>query len=85
MFGFIKKIFLGLSIDLVNASNHAKCVFLTNQKCTTQPTLINLHPNEYSEGLSYYPFAISLDRLSEVVILLVTCLIKYVFQTRQKI
>ena len=62
MFGFIKKIFPGLSIGLVNASNHAKCVFLTNQKCTTQPALINLHPSEYSEGLSYYPFAISLDR-----------------------
>ena len=28
----------------------------------TQPIPINLHPNEYSEGLHYYPFAISLDR-----------------------
>ena len=26
------------------------------------PTLINLHSNEYSEGLCYYPFAVNLDR-----------------------
>ena len=25
-------------------------------------TLINLHPNEYSQVLHYYPFAIKLDR-----------------------
>ena len=28
----------------------------------TQATLINLHPNEYIEGLRYYPFVINLDR-----------------------
>ena len=28
----------------------------------TQPTLINLHPNEYTQRLSYYPFAVNLDR-----------------------
>ena len=28
-----------------------------------QPTVINLHPNEYSQGLCYYPFAVNLDRL----------------------
>ena len=28
----------------------------------TQPTLINLHPNEYSQELHYYPFVINLDR-----------------------
>ena len=27
-----------------------------------QPTLINLHPNDYSQGLRYYPFAVNLDR-----------------------
>ena len=31
---------------LVNASNHTKCLSLSNQKCEIQPTLINLHPNE---------------------------------------
>ena len=28
----------------------------------TQPTLISLHKNEYTEGWRYYPFAIKLDR-----------------------
>ena len=28
----------------------------------TQPTLINLHPNEYSQKFHYYPFAVNLDR-----------------------
>ena len=28
----------------------------------TQPTLINLHPNEYSQDLCYYQFAVNLDR-----------------------
>ena len=41
MIGLIKKIFLGLVTDLVNGSNHTKCVSLSNQKCMTQPTLIN--------------------------------------------
>ena len=31
----------------------------------TQPTLIILHPNEYSKELRYYPFAINLDRCVE--------------------
>ena len=28
----------------------------------TQPTLINLHANKYSQGLRYYLFAVNLDR-----------------------
>ena len=40
MIGLIKKIFLGLVTDLVNGSNHTKCVSLSNQKCMTQPTLL---------------------------------------------
>ena len=28
----------------------------------TQPTVINLHPNEYTQGLRYYPFPVKLDR-----------------------
>ena len=31
----------------------------------TQPTLINFHPNEYSQELHYYPFAVKLDRCAE--------------------
>ena len=49
MFGLIKKIFMKLSISIVNASNHTKCVSLCNSKCIIQPTLIDLHPNKYSQ------------------------------------
>ena len=62
MFGFLAKIFTGLITSIVNVSNNAKYVSLNNQKVTTQPSLINLHPNEYTEGLRYGPFAINLDR-----------------------
>ena len=62
MFGSIKKIFIGLLTGLVNGSNHKKCISLSNQKCETQPTLINLHPKEYSQELHYYPSAVKLDR-----------------------
>ena len=51
-----------LLISIVNASDHTKCVLLSSQKCMTQPTLINLHPNEYSQEFHYYPFAVKLDR-----------------------
>ena len=40
--------FIVLLSDIVNASNYTKCLFLSNQICMIQPTLINLHPNEYS-------------------------------------
>ena len=33
MFGLIKKIFMGLVLNIVNASNHTKCVLLNNLKC----------------------------------------------------
>ena len=35
---------------------------LCNQKCLIQPTVINLHPNEYSQESQYYPFTVKLDR-----------------------
>ena len=35
---------------------------LRNQKCEIQPTLINLHPNEYSQELRFSPFSVKLDR-----------------------
>ena len=35
---------------------------LSNQKCMTQPTLINLHCNEYSQEFHYYSLEIKLDR-----------------------
>ena len=62
MVGLIKKMFIGLLISKVNASDLSKCVSLSNQKCMTQPTLINLHPNECSQKFCYYPFAVKIDR-----------------------
>ena len=41
---------------------NTECVFLSNRKCEAQPTLINLHPNEYSQEFHYYLFAVKLDR-----------------------
>ena len=35
---------------------------LSNQKWMTQPTFINLHPNEYSQEFQCYSFAVKLDR-----------------------
>ena len=54
--------FIVLSSKIVNGSNDAKCVSLSNQKCIIQFILINLHPNEYSREFHYYPFAVKLDR-----------------------
>ena len=34
-------------------------VSLSNQKCMTQPTLINLYPNVYSQEFHYYPFMVN--------------------------
>ena len=53
---------MGLSAGLVNGSNHTKSVLLSNQKYMIQATLINLHPNEYSQEFHYYSFAVKLDR-----------------------
>ena len=39
-----------------------KFAFSSNQRCETQPTPFNLYPNEYSQGLHYYPFGVNLDR-----------------------
>ena len=62
MFGLIKKIFIGLLTGIVSVSNHTKYVLLSNQRCMSQPTIINLHPNEYSQEFHNYPFAVNLDR-----------------------
>ena len=62
MFGLIKKKITGILIDIVSTSNHTKCMSLTNQKCTTQPILINLHPNKYSQEFHYCPLVLKLDR-----------------------
>ena len=51
--------------DIVNASNHTKYAFLSNQKCEIQPIVINLHPNEYCQELHCSQFAVKLDRCVE--------------------
>ena len=62
MFEITKKMFIVLLSNIVNGSNHTKCVPLSNQKFLTQPTPTNLHPNEYSQEFYYYPFVVKLDR-----------------------
>ena len=59
MFGLIKKIFIGLLSRIVNASNHTKCVSLSNQKRVILPTLINLHLNEYSQKFTTILFRLN--------------------------
>ena len=39
-----------------------KFVSLSNQKCTAKSNLINLYPNECTQGLCFYPFVVNLDR-----------------------
>ena len=51
MFEIIYKMFIALLTSIVNASDHKKCVYLSNQKCKIQPTLINLHTNKYSQAI----------------------------------
>ena len=46
-----------------------------------QPSLVNVHTNEYNQEFDYYPFAVKLDRyVLEVATLLMTYLKKYEFQ-----
>ena len=40
---------------------------VVEQNCIIQPTVINLHPNEYSQEFHYYTFTVKLDKLLEVV------------------
>ena len=46
---FIASLSLSRSLTSITvASVHTKCISLNNQKYITQPTLLNLHPNEYT-------------------------------------
>ena len=71
MFGFIKKMFIGLLsfngslASIVYVSDHTKWISLNNQPCMTQPSFINLLPNEYIQGLPCYPFEVDLDNCTE--------------------
>ena len=59
MLRLIKKTFIRLLTSIISASNHTKCVLLSNQKCMTQPTLIHLYT------IDYYPFVVKLDKCIE--------------------
>ena len=59
MFRLIKAILIGLLTGILNVSNHTKGVLLSNQKCMIQPTLINLHSNEYNQEFHYYQFQLN--------------------------
>ena len=59
MFGIIKKMFILLLSSIVNFSDNKKGVSLNNQKYKIQTTIINLHPNEYSEEFHYCPFRLN--------------------------
>ena len=48
-----KKMFVILLTSIVSFSNSTKCISLSNQKFMTQPTVINLHTNEYSQELRW--------------------------------
>ena len=65
MFALIKTIFIGFLISIVDASNRTKGISLSNQKCMTQATFVNLHPNEYSQDFHYYPISVKLDKCVE--------------------
>ena len=67
MFALIKKVFIGLLINMVNESNYTKCVLLSDQKYIIQPTHINLHPNEDNQEFHYYPSFNNLDNSSNKV------------------
>ena len=54
--------FIALLSNTVNGSNHINCLSLNNQKCPIHPTLINLHPNEYSQQFHNHTFAVKLGR-----------------------
>ena len=54
--------FMGELINIINDSNHTKCLSLSNQKCEIPPLFINLHPIEYSQKFHYYPFRVRLDK-----------------------
>ena len=77
--------FIGLLTSILSASNHTKFVSLSNQKFMYHPTIINLHPGEYTQGLHYYPFVVNLDRCVGSCNTLNNLSNKYVFQIKQKI
>ena len=54
--------FTGVLASIANTAGHTKYVSLNNQQCMNQTILVNLHHNEFIEGLHYYHFTFNLDR-----------------------
>ena len=58
-----KKMFIGLLISIINASNHTECVLLSNQKLVAQPTLYITFTSQWLQSrIHCYRFAVKLDR-----------------------
>ena len=76
-----QEMFIGLITGLSNGSNHTKCVPLNSQKCMIEPILIIL----YLINFTTIHLQFNEIEVLELVTLLLTDLIKYVFQIKQKI
>ena len=69
MFWVIKKTFIGLLRSIVDASNHTKCVSLSNQNARFKlPLLIYILMNTVKNSTSIY-FRLNLVDMLDVVIL----------------
>ena len=81
MFGIIKKMFIVSLTGIVNASNHSKCVSLSNKNL-----LLSIYvPMNTVKNYATIHFQLNHIDVLEVVLLLMIYLIKYVFQIKQKI
>ena len=69
MFGLIKKVFMGLLINIVNDSNHTKCASLSNQKSEIQSTLIDLHLMNTVKNFTTIHFQLNQIDALEIVML----------------
>ena len=85
MVGLIKKMLMKSLSSIVNASNHSKYVSLSNQKCVTQPTLITYILMNTVKYFTTIHLQLNYINMLEVVILLMTYAIKYVFQIKLNI
>ena len=50
--------FSGLA-SMVTVSEHTKCISLINQPCMARPTLTDLNPHKYNQGLCYSTFMVT--------------------------
>ena len=57
MLRFIKQVFIALLS--FSGSLAIKCISLIKEPCLARPNLIDLNPDEISQGLCHYPFMIS--------------------------